>query len=156
MWYNGGLKPHYSHREYMDRCMPWAPSKPIWHKKHILGATRKAHYIVSDVVNKVWRLVLPIWVSRLEKNTFMFHSHHEANMDNAYCRRPWSIREGHLVLKPWNPSLTWQEISFTSSTFWVQVQGLPKLWRSSNNLRLLGEKARNVIEVDLAGEGGGS
>ena len=112
--------------------------------------------IVSNVVNKVWRLVFPIRVSRLENNTFMFHSHHEVDMDNAYRRRPWSIREGHLVLKPWNPSLTWQEISFTSSTFWVQMQGLPKLWRSSNNLRLLGEKAGNVIEVDLTGKAGGS
>lgn len=77
-------------------------------------------------------------------------------MDNAYWRRPWSIRGGHLVLKPWNPSLTWQEIPFTSSAFWVQVHGLPDLWRSLNNLWLLEGKAGNVIVVDLDGEGGGS
>ena len=90
---------------------------------------------VSDVVNKAWRPIFPIQVSRLKNNTFMFHSHHEADMNNAYHRRPWSIRGGHLVLKPWNPSLKWQEIPFTSSTFWVQVHGLPKLWRSPTTWR---------------------
>ena len=77
-------------------------------------------------------------------------------MKNAYRRRPWSIRGGHLVLKQWNPSLTWQEINFESSAFWARVHSLPELWRSPNNLRLLGEKAGKVMEVDLAGEGGGA
>ena len=75
-------------------------------------------------------------------------------MFNAYRRRPWSIRCGHLVLKQWNPSLTWQEVPFTTSTLWVQVHGLPELWRSTENLRLIGGKVGSVVEVDLAGDGG--
>ena len=74
-------------------------------------------------------------------------------MTNAFRRRPWSIRGGHLVLKHWNPSLTWQEIPFSTSTFWVQVHDLPDLWRSPANIRRLGEKAGKVVEVDFAGEG---
>ena len=77
-------------------------------------------------------------------------------MFNAYCRRPWSIRCGHLVLKQWNPSLTWQEVPFTTSTLWVQVHGLPELWRSPENLRLIGGKVGSVVEVDLAGDEGGT
>ena len=77
-------------------------------------------------------------------------------MANAFRRRPWSIRGGHLVLKHWNPSLTWQEIPFSTLTFWVQVHDLLDLWRSPTNLRRLGEKAGKVVEVDYAGEGDGS
>ena len=77
-------------------------------------------------------------------------------MFNAYRRRPWSIRGGHLVLKQWNPSLTWQEVTFTTSALWVQVHGLPKLWRSPENLRLIGGKVGSVVEVDLARDGGGT
>nr|POE97432.1 hypothetical protein CFP56_05427 [Quercus suber] len=68
-------------------------------------------------------------------------------MKNTYRRRPWSIKGGHLVLKEWNPSLAWQEINFKSSVLWVQVHGLPELWGSTNNLRLLSEKARKVVEL---------
>ena len=111
---------------------------------------------VSDVVNKAWKPAFQIRVSRLEENTFIFHFQHEVDMFNAYRRRPWSIRGGHLVLKQWNPSLTWQEVPFTTSALWVQVHGLPRLWRSPENLRLISGKVGSVVEVDLAGDGGGT
>nr|POE52797.1 hypothetical protein CFP56_68707 [Quercus suber] len=60
--------------------------------------------IILEVVNRAWRLAFQIRVSRLDNYTFMFHFQHEADMANAYCRRPWSIRGGLLVLKQWNPS----------------------------------------------------
>ncbi|KAF3945993.1 hypothetical protein CMV_027689 [Castanea mollissima] len=78
-------------------------------------------------------------------------------MANAFRRRPWSVRGGHLVLKQWDPALDWQEVPFAiTSTFWVQVHGLPVLWRSPSNLRKIGEKAGKVIEIELAGENGGA
>ena len=111
---------------------------------------------VTDVANKAWRPIFQIWVNRLNNKLFKFNFQHEADMANAFRRRPWSIRGGHLVLKHWNPSLTWQEIPFSTSTFWIQVHDLPDLWRSPTNLRRIGEKARKVVEVDYAEEGDGS
>ncbi|KAK9986858.1 hypothetical protein SO802_031809 [Lithocarpus litseifolius] len=55
----------------------------------------------------------------------------------------------HIIM--WSPSLAWQEVSFSSSTFWVQVHGLPELPKSPENIRKLGEKAGKVLEVDLVG-----
>ena len=112
--------------------------------------------IVTEVVNKAWRPAFQVRVTRLDNKLYKFSFLHEADMTNAFRRRPWSIRGGHLVLKHWNPSLTWQEIPFSSSTFWVQVHDLPDLWRSPANIRRLGEKAGKVVEVDFAGEGDGS
>ena len=111
--------------------------------------------IILYVVNRAWRSAFLIRVSRLDNYTFIFHFQHEADMANAYRRRPQSIQGGHLVLKKWNPSLTWQEIPFTTSAFWVQVHGLPELWRSPNNLRLISGKVGNVVKVDLVRDRGG-
>lgn len=147
---------------WIDACLELPPNQqdPVASNLILLGKliTHKnvGTSIVSEVVNKAWKPTYQIRVDRLDKNIFMFHFNHEADLSNAFRRRPWSIRGGHLVLKQWNPSLAWQEIPFSTSTFWVQVHGLPELWKSPSNLRRLGEKVGSVIDLDLAGEGGGA
>ena len=61
-----------------------------------------------------------------------------------------------MVLKRWSPDLTWQEVEFSSSTIWVQVHGLPTLWRTEENLRKVGSKVGFVLDVDLIGDAGGA
>lgn len=109
---------------------------------------------VRDVVLKAWRPTFALDVSRLKGNIFLFSFHHEADLNNAFRRRPWSIRGGHLILKKWSSELSWQEVDFFLSSLWVQVHGLPTLWQSDNNLRTIGAKVGNVLEVDFIGEGG--
>ena len=61
-----------------------------------------------------------------------------------------------MVLKRWSPDLTWQEVEFSSSTIWVQVHGLPTLWRTEENLRKVGSKVGSILDVDLIGDAGGA
>ena len=61
-----------------------------------------------------------------------------------------------MILKRWSPELTWQEVEFSTSTLWVQIHGLPTLWRSEENLRRIGSKVGTVMEVDLTGNAGGA
>nr|POE88510.1 hypothetical protein CFP56_66678 [Quercus suber] len=90
---------------------------------------------VRDVVLKAWNPVYPLKVKRMDKDIFMFSFSHEVNAQRAYHKRPWSCKGGHLILKKWSPEVTWQEVEFSSSTFWVQVHGLPALWNTKDNLR---------------------
>ena len=60
-----------------------------------------------------------------------------------------------MVLKRWNPNLSWQEVDFFVSIFWVQVHRLPSLWLSENNLKKIGSLVGEVLEVDFIGDGGG-
>lgn len=85
----------------------------------------------------------------------MFSFNHEVDAYRAFHRRSWSCKGGHLILKTWNPEVTWQEVDFSSSTFWVQVHGLPALWNIEDNLRKIGSKIGKVVELDLAGDPGG-
>ena len=61
-----------------------------------------------------------------------------------------------MILKRWSMDLTWQEVDFSTSTIWVQIHGLPTLWRSEENLRRIGSKVGTVLEVDLTGDAGGA
>ena len=93
-------------------------------------------------------------MKRIDKNMFMFSFHHEVDAHRAFHRRPWSCKGGHLIIKKWSPDITWQEVDFSSSTFWVQVHGLPALWSTEDNLKRIGSRLGKVIEMDLVGEPG--
>lgn len=82
----------------------------------------------------------------------MFIFEHEADLVLAFNRRPRTLRGAHLNLKMWNPDLSWKEIDFSLSAFWVQVHGLPPSWFNKEYVELLGGKVGSVLEVDIIAE----
>jgi len=110
---------------------------------------------IKDVVLKAWRPTYALEVKRLGGNVYLINFQHKANLHKAFLRRLGSIRGSHLILKKWSLELTWQEIDFSLSSFWVQVHSLPRLWQFEDNLKAIGRKLGAVLEVDFNGKGGG-
>jgi hypothetical protein len=105
--------------------------------------------VVKEIIMKAWKPTHPIQVKRVERNTFLFSFGHEVDRQLAFNRRPWTIKGAHLILKIWSPELSWQEIVFSSSTFWIQIHGLPRLWQNKDNLIQIGQQARKVLDIDF-------
>lgn len=58
-----------------------------------------------------------------------------------------------MLLKPWSLELNSQEVDFLTSTFWIQVHGLPALWQKKENLKKIGFCPGKFLEVDFVEDG---
>ena len=141
-----------------NNCVSLQISQPIHNHPNLLLigkliSHRNFHApIILDIVTKAWNPSQRIQVRKVEKNLFVFTFEYIANRDLDFSRRPWTIRGAHLILKIWNPNLSFSEIDFSRSPFWIQVHGLPPAWFNKENIEVIGSKAGVVLEVDLFDE----
>jgi hypothetical protein len=110
--------------------------------------------VIRDIVTKAWNQTrsMVVKVQRLDKNIFMFKFKYEADLQVTFQKWPWTIRGAHLVLKEWQSDLSWQEVNFSVSTFWIQIHGLPSRWQYKEFLKNIGRKVGVVDDVDLSRE----
>ena len=66
---------------------------------------------------------------------------------------PWSFKGEHLILKQYSSDLSFNEIDFSISYFWVQVHGLPLNRQNVPSLKKVGAVLGNVLDTDLLGSG---
>jgi hypothetical protein len=96
---------------------------------------------VQEIVSKAWNPKRTIKVTPTGKNIFIFGFELESDMQQVFYKRPWTIKGAHLILKEWCPDLAWDEVDFNWSTFWIQVHGVPRSWKSKDNLVHIGTEA---------------
>lgn len=68
---------------------------------------------------------------------------------------PWNVKGALMVIKPWPPELTIDEVDLSSCAFWVQVHGLPLQNLTAVNAikisKFIGIEVLNVENGDLEG-----
>ncbi|KAH7520457.1 hypothetical protein FEM48_Zijuj08G0145900 [Ziziphus jujuba var. spinosa] len=72
----------------------------------------------------------------------------KADRDRVWFQRPWTINGAHMCLKKWNPHMSLRDFDFSSSTFWVQIHGLPLQFLNKENACKIGVLLKEVIRCE--------
>ena len=121
----------------------------------ILSTKTCSRLVVKDIISKVWNTINEVEVSVMDKNVFMFSFNHEVDMRRVWDRRPWSFKGDHVILKKYDPDLSFNEVDFSFSDYWIQILGLPLNRQHDSSLQKIETIIGSFVETDLSGSGGG-
>lgn len=92
---------------------------------------------VCDFLHQAWKFASPFSVDILPGDRFPFTVSAKDLVAKIMENGPWNVKGALMVVKPWPPELTIDEVDLSSYAFWVQVHGL-----SFQNLTVV-----NVIKI---------
>lgn len=116
---------------------------------------KKANLVeVRGTMMKLWGARGLHKIIPLDQNIFQFVFKAASEREGILQGRPWFFDNQLLLLQPWEEHLSWKEMSFTSSPFWVQVWNIPYPWISIETGKRIGSILRTVKDVMLVDAGG--
>lgn len=93
-------------------------------------------------------IFLPFEVDVLPDNRLLFTVSKAVHVTKIMNLCPWSIKGSLLVLKPWLPQLTIDEVDLSCCDFWVQIHGLHHQYMDSVNAARIGKSIGNLPDVE--------
>jgi hypothetical protein len=113
------------------------------------------YVMVHDFLLQAWKFASPLMVDILPGDRFLFTISSEDLVAKIMDNGPWNVKGALMVVKPWPPELTIDEVDLTSCSFWVQVHGLPLQNLTVVNVikieKFIGLEVLNVENGDLEG-----
>lgn len=83
-------------------------------------------------------------MEKADDNTFKFIFTTKGDRDHVYQLRPWYLDGAHLILKPWPEDKVLRNISFTTTTLWMQIHDLPPAVVHQGTVERLGNRVGKV------------
>lgn len=110
---------------------------------------------VCEFLLQAWKFANPFTVDLLPGDRFLFTVSSEILVDKIMDNGPWNVKGALMVVKPWPPELSIDEVDLSSCAFWVQVHGLPFQNLTAVNAIKIGKfisiKVLDVENGDLEG-----
>lgn len=103
---------------------------------------------VTNVILKAWRTSEEVTVSAWGNNTYVFGFKSEDDVCKIMSLGPWSVMGSLMVLRRWEVTKMLEEIDFSFSPFWVQIQGLPLGFLNGKSGLRIAETLGEVISVE--------
>lgn len=107
--------------------------------KMIAARPFKRKYLVQ-IINSVWKTRDRVQAERLTDFIFKFCFTTKEDRDSIYSQRPWSFNGSHMNFKLWNPEVHFHQVKFDTSTFHLQVHGLPPSLLNEDNACMIGSE----------------
>jgi hypothetical protein len=103
----------------------------------LLSSRPPSTYWLSVSLSNSWTFAHPFEIADLPESKYLIRVSSKAHVDKIMELGPWNIKGSLLVLKPWTPELTFDEVIPIHCPFWVQAHSLP----------LQNMTARNAISI---------
>lgn len=104
--------------------------------------------IIKAAVTKLWRPQHDLIVTASKQNTFIFQFNDSEDLHQAWKNRPWLVQNHHLYLQQWPSDITFDDIIFTSSLFWIQIHDLPPNQFNLTNAITIGNTIGRFLEAE--------
>lgn len=103
---------------------------------------------VANVIAKAWRTSEEVSVAAWGDNIYAFGFKAEDDVTKIMRLSPWSIMGCLMILRKWDGQKTLEELDFSFSPFWVQIQGLPLGFLNARSGMKIAETLGEVIAVE--------
>lgn len=104
---------------------------------------------MRDLVLHFWKDVEGLEVDGLGNNAFIFKFLHPRTRDSILNGGPSSFRGQRLILKPWNPCLTFGEVELFTTPVCIQIHGLPMMSMSERSITNIANLVGPVLEHEF-------
>lgn len=84
-------------------------------------------------------------MEELQTNLFMFSFSSKEDKDLIFNSRPWNINRAHLILKEWSEDEPLSNLAFKTSTFFIQIHGLPPKRLNEKNTFKIGSMIGELL-----------
>jgi hypothetical protein len=81
-------------------------------------------FTVRDFLLHAWKFANPFTVDLLSGDRLLFTVIFTDLVRKILDNGPWNVKGALMVVKPWPPELTIEEVDMSTCAFWVQVHGL--------------------------------
>jgi hypothetical protein len=91
----------------------------------LLSSRPPSAYWLRVSLSNSWTFAHPFEIADLPDSKYLIKVSTQAHVNKIMELGPWKIKGSLLLLKPWTPELTFDEVIPVLCPFWVQVPGLP-------------------------------
>ena len=103
---------------------------------------------MKNTLKAAWKMGSDLRIFEVGNNTFQFKFSSRYQMEWVENGGPWNFENNLLLFCRWKKGLTSENITFTHSSFWVQLWGLPFELMTEMVGRDIGNSMGRFIELD--------
>ncbi|CAA0824143.1 Unknown protein [Striga hermonthica] len=115
---------------------------------------KKANWLgMKRKMGLLWRMGNALEVRELSDNYFQFLFPNREALQKVDMGRCWIFENQYLIVQPWQEGLSENHPSFNELTVWVQAQGVPINWMSTDVWLKIGNAFMDIKNVMLVKAG---
>lgn len=106
----------------------------------VLNTQNFRRFTILEIIQKTWRLTTKVQIEKINDNVFKLCFGNKKDRDGIFHGKPWSLNGALLILKEWLEEKAISNIRFDTTTFHVQIHGLPLEFLHQNSAEKIGNQ----------------